>query len=97
VLDLHYAELEMHSRDTNDRREHLRSQVGLGICNITKYCTVLCPEHIHITDNAIILLKERVVDARCEPTAWVGRKIRRRDSAGREQGARRRRTNTRSR
>ena len=51
---------------------------GSGYCNITKCCTEVCPEHIHITDNAIIPLKERVVDADYDPVAWLGRKIRRR-------------------
>jgi succinate dehydrogenase / fumarate reductase iron-sulfur subunit len=49
--------------------------MGLGMCNITKCCTEVCPEHIHITDNAIIPMKERVVDARYDPVAWLGRKI----------------------
>ena len=38
----------------------------------------MCPEHIKITDNAIIPLKERVVDASYDPVAWLGRKILRR-------------------
>ena len=75
---IRYAELEMHPLDTNDRRELLRKQAGLGLCNITKCCTEVCPEQIHITDNAIIPLKERVVDASYDPIAWLGRKIRRR-------------------
>ena len=36
------------------------------------------PEDIHITDNAIIPLKERIVDSRYDPVAWLGRKIARR-------------------
>jgi len=40
---------------------------GLGYCNITKCCTKVCPEHITITDNAIIPLKERVVDEYYDP------------------------------
>ena len=52
--------------------------MGLGMCNITKCCTEVCPEHIKITDNAIIPLKERVVDASYDPVAWLGRKILRR-------------------
>jgi succinate dehydrogenase / fumarate reductase iron-sulfur subunit len=72
------AELEMHPLDTNDRRELLQEEQGLGKCNITKCCTEVCPEHIKITDNAIIPLKERVVDASYDPVAWLGRKIRRR-------------------
>ena len=55
----------------------LKEDMGLGYCNITKCCTEVCPEHIHITDNAIIPLKERVVDADYDPVAWLGRKIRR--------------------
>jgi succinate dehydrogenase / fumarate reductase iron-sulfur subunit len=69
------AELEMHPLDTNDRRALIRERLGLGLCNITKCCTEVCPEHIHITDNAIIPLKERVVDARYDPIAWLGRRI----------------------
>jgi succinate dehydrogenase / fumarate reductase iron-sulfur subunit len=72
------AELEMHPLDTNDRRQLLQEEQGLGKCNITKCCTEVCPEHIKITDNAIIPLKERVVDASYDPVAWLGRKIRRR-------------------
>ena len=60
---IRFMELEMHPLDTNDRRELLRQRMGLGMCNITKCCTEVCPEHIKITDNAIIPLKERVVDA----------------------------------
>jgi len=72
------AELEMHPLDTTDRRELLQRELGLNKCNITKCCTEVCPEHIKITDNAIIPLKERVVDAAYDPIAWLGRKIRRR-------------------
>src|SRR4051812_10515557 len=70
-----YAELEMHPLDTNDRREQLREEAGLGYCNITKCCSEVCPEGIHITDNAIIPLKERVVDKRYDPVVWLGNKI----------------------
>jgi succinate dehydrogenase / fumarate reductase iron-sulfur subunit len=73
-----YAALEMHPLDTNDRRELLRAEMGLGMCNITKCCTEVCPEDIHITDNAIIPLKERVVDVKYDPVMWVARKLRRR-------------------
>ncbi|HWD25249.1 MAG TPA: succinate dehydrogenase/fumarate reductase iron-sulfur subunit, partial [Acidimicrobiales bacterium] len=72
------AELEMHPLDTLDRRMLISEEMGIGLCNITKCCTEVCPEHIHITDNAIIPLKERVVDARFDPLIWLGRKIRRR-------------------
>ena len=57
------AALEMHPLDVEDRREELREAQGIGFCNITKCCTRVCPEEINITDNAIIPLKERVVDA----------------------------------
>jgi succinate dehydrogenase / fumarate reductase iron-sulfur subunit len=69
----------MHPLETGDRRELLGQQMGLGLCNITKCCTEVCPEHITITDNAIIPLKERVADARYDPIAWLGSKLRRRD------------------
>jgi succinate dehydrogenase / fumarate reductase iron-sulfur subunit len=75
-----YAALEMHPLDTNDRRELLQDRMGLGMCNITKCCTEVCPEDIHITDNAIIPLKERVVDDRYDPVMWVARKLRRRNA-----------------
>jgi succinate dehydrogenase / fumarate reductase iron-sulfur subunit len=74
------AELEMHPLDTVDRRKFSFEEFGIGYCNITKCCTEVCPEGIHITDNAIIPLKERVVDASFDPIAWVGRKIFRRPS-----------------
>jgi succinate dehydrogenase / fumarate reductase iron-sulfur subunit len=61
------AGLEMHPLDTGDRLELVKDQMGLGYCNITKCCTEVCPEHIHITDNAIIPLKERVVDRFYDP------------------------------
>ena len=74
---IRFAELEIHPLDVNDRRE-LAHDLGLGMCNITKCCTEVCPEHIKITDNGIIPMKERVVDARYDPVAWLGRKITRR-------------------
>jgi succinate dehydrogenase / fumarate reductase iron-sulfur subunit len=61
------AGLEMHPLDTGDRVPLLKDELGLGYCNITKCCTEVCPEHIHITDNAIIPLKERVVDRFYDP------------------------------
>jgi succinate dehydrogenase / fumarate reductase iron-sulfur subunit len=61
------AALEMHPLDTEDRVVDLKKQHGIGYCNITKCCTVVCPEEIHITDNAIIPLKERVVDRLYDP------------------------------
>jgi succinate dehydrogenase / fumarate reductase, iron-sulfur subunit len=59
--------LEMHPLDTVDRVKELKDEFGLGYCNITKCCTKVCPEHITITDNAIIPLKERVVDEFFDP------------------------------
>ncbi len=64
---VHVAALEMHPLDTLDRREELRKSQGIGYCNITKCCTTVCPEGIHITDNAIIPLKERVMDHAFDP------------------------------
>jgi succinate dehydrogenase / fumarate reductase iron-sulfur subunit len=61
--------------------------MGIGFCNITKCCTEVCPELIRITDNGIIPLKERVVDASYDPVAWLGRKILRRRKAGAEEAA----------
>jgi succinate dehydrogenase iron-sulfur subunit len=61
------AALEMHPLDVGDRVEDLRKQFGVGLCNITKCCTKVCPENITITDNAIIPLKERVVDRFFDP------------------------------
>ena len=61
------AALEMHPLDVEDRTEELRKAHGIGYCNITKCCTRVCPESITITDNAIIPLKERVVDHYFDP------------------------------
>ena len=72
---LRYAELDMHPLDTVDRRKVTREEAGLGYCNITKCCTEVCPEGIHITDNAIIPMKERVVDDHYDPVLWVLRKL----------------------
>ena len=69
------ASLEMHPLDTEDRIEKVRNEYGSGLCNITKCCTDVCPEHIHITDNGIIPLKERVVDRFFDPIAIILRKI----------------------
>ncbi|MDH3582811.1 MAG: succinate dehydrogenase/fumarate reductase iron-sulfur subunit [Phycisphaerae bacterium] len=64
---VHTAALEMHPLDTEDRLADLKRDQGIGYCNITKCCTKVCPEHITITDNAIIPLKERVVDEFYDP------------------------------
>lgn len=82
---LRYAELDMHPLDTRDRRSVSQDAAGLGLCNITKCCTEVCPEGIKITDNAIIPMKERVVDRRYDPLVWLGNKIglRNKDNDGR--------------
>jgi succinate dehydrogenase / fumarate reductase iron-sulfur subunit len=61
------AALEMHPLDVEDRVTDLKEQDAIGYCNITKCCTKVCPEEITITDNAIIPLKERVVDRHYDP------------------------------
>ena len=71
------AALEMHPLDTEDRIGELRNEFGIGYCNITKCCTKVCPEHITITDNAIIPLKERVVDEFYDPIAKLVKIFRR--------------------
>ncbi len=70
------ASLEMHPLDGASRTRLLREKLGIGYCNITKCCTEVCPEEIHITDNAIIPLKERVVDQFYDPLTMLVRKIR---------------------
>lgn len=64
---VYVASLEMHPLDVEDRRTDLKQTDGIGYCNITKCCTAVCPEHITITDNAIIPLKERVADKFYDP------------------------------
>src|SRR5437763_15469074 len=64
---IRYAELDMHALDTLDRRRMAQEDEGLGYCNITKCCSEVCPEGIHITDNGIIPLKERGVDTKYDP------------------------------
>jgi succinate dehydrogenase / fumarate reductase iron-sulfur subunit len=61
------AALEMHPLDTEDRIPELRKRDGIGYCNITTCCRQVCPESITITENAIIPLKERVVDRYFDP------------------------------
>jgi succinate dehydrogenase / fumarate reductase, iron-sulfur subunit len=70
------AALEMHPLDDKSRTQILKDELGIGLCNITKCCTEVCPEEIHITDNAIIPLKERVVDEFYDPLLMLVRKIR---------------------
>ncbi|MCD2197254.1 succinate dehydrogenase/fumarate reductase iron-sulfur subunit [Actinomycetospora endophytica] len=69
------AELDMHPLDVRNRKEDAQEEHGLGFCNITKCCTEVCPEHIKITDNALIPMKERVVDRKYDPLVWLGKKI----------------------
>jgi succinate dehydrogenase / fumarate reductase iron-sulfur subunit len=73
---VHSAALEMHPLDVEDRTEDLRRANGIGYCNITKCCTRVCPESITITDNAIIPLKERVVDEFFDPLGFLLRAFR---------------------
>ncbi len=73
---MYSAALEMHPLDTTERLGDLKNTQGLGYCNITKCCTNVCPEHIHITDNAIIPLKERVVDRFYDPVTRLLRVLR---------------------
>ena len=69
------AGLAMHPLDTRERTEFARGEAGIGLCNITKCCTEVCPEHIHITDNGIIPMKERMADD-VDPIVWLLRKFR---------------------
>src|SRR6187399_714833 len=73
---LRIASLEMHPLDAGDRTELTRTTAGIGLCNITKCCTKVCPESITITDNAIIPLKERVIDQFYDPFVRFVRLIR---------------------
>ena len=69
------AGLEMHPLDDEDRIPLIRKELGVGYCNITKCCTEVCPESITITDNAIIPLKERVVDRYYDPLKMLVRLV----------------------
>jgi len=80
------AGLELHPLDTQRRTGLLHGKAGVGMCNITKCCQEVCPEHIKITDNAIIPLKERTATDVYDPVAWIGRKLRpRHDALGGEE------------
>ncbi|HKQ62070.1 MAG TPA: succinate dehydrogenase/fumarate reductase iron-sulfur subunit [Candidatus Polarisedimenticolaceae bacterium] len=74
-LFVYTAALEMHPLDVERRGDELRQRQGIGYCNITKCCTKVCPEEITITDNAIIPLKERVVDEHYDPLLRLLRRI----------------------
>lgn len=69
------AALDLHPLDTVDRTEALKHDYGIGYCNITKCCTTVCPEHITITDNAIIPMKERVVSNFYDPILKMVKKL----------------------
>jgi succinate dehydrogenase / fumarate reductase, iron-sulfur subunit len=75
------AALEMHPLDRVSRTQLLKDELGIGFCNITKCCTEVCPEEIRITDNAIIPLKERVVDDFYDPLLRLFRKFKSRRAA----------------
>ena len=70
---LEMAQVGMHPLDTNDKQEIVDPAFGLDYCNITKCCTEVCPESIHITDNGIIPLKERAIDLRFDPIRIASR------------------------
>lgn len=69
------ASLDMHPMDALNRSKFMKQTGGLGYCNITKCCQEICPEHIIITDDAIIPEKERVVDTQYDPILWLYRHI----------------------
>ena len=70
------AALEMNPLDTENRARDLQRAHGIGYCNITKCCSKVCPESIAITDNAIIPLKERVIDQLYDPVVKLLRVFR---------------------
>lgn len=70
------ASLDMHPLDEVNRLKLTKDELGIGLCNITKCCTEVCPEHIHITDNGIIPMKERVVDEFFDPLSRLFRRFR---------------------
>jgi succinate dehydrogenase / fumarate reductase iron-sulfur subunit len=69
------ASLEMHPLDDDDRIDEIKNEHGSGMCNITRCCTDVCPEHIGITDNGIIPLKERVVDRFYDPLRVIASRL----------------------
>lgn len=72
---LKMAEYEMHPEDGADRIPLLANRAGVNMCNVTKCCTEVCPQHIRITDNAIIPLKERVADRYYDPVRMLLRRL----------------------
>jgi len=73
---VHSAALEMHPLDNENRIRQVRNTQGIGYCNVTHCCTKVCPAGILITDNAIIPLKERVVDEFYDPLTRLFRSFR---------------------
>lgn len=69
------AGLDYHPMDKGDRLAYLRDQAGIELCNVTRCCTDVCPEHIQITDNAIIPAKERLVDRYSDPLKQLVRRL----------------------
>jgi succinate dehydrogenase / fumarate reductase iron-sulfur subunit len=70
------ASFDLHPLDALNRSTFMKNEAGLGYCNITKCCQEICPEHIIITDDAIIPEKERVVDRHYDPFVWLYRQLR---------------------
>ena len=72
-----YAALEMHPLDTNDRRTLLKEKAGpRPSATSPSAAPRSARRRIHITDNAIIPLKERVVDGvSLDPLRWAWRKL----------------------
>ena len=64
----------MHPLERADRPQGPLQEHQASATAITKFCTEVCPEHIKITDNAIIPMKERVVDNKYYPLVWLGRR-----------------------
>ena len=81
------AALDMHPLDVEERLGDVKERDGIGYCNITKCCTKVCPEHITITDNAIIPMKERVTDEFYDPVTRLFRIFRARRKADRGKDA----------
>lgn len=69
------AQFEMHPLDEEDRLPEVKQEFGVEYCNITRCCTEVCPAGIRITDDAIIPLKERVVDRYYDPLQRIWRAI----------------------
>jgi len=81
---VYQAALDMHPLDVGERLDQVRNEDGIGYCNITKCCTKVCPEHITITNNAIIPLKERVIDEYYDPVTKLFKIFRAKKKADRE-------------